>query len=419
MAAPDPEWLSCLREACESLWPPPAQVTLELGEPGRPGIPWGYGRGTREPVQPTEEEFTLVPWFRRPPLLVPTGYRAAAAAVRHYSVPRSSTARLCVNLLSLALIGGLSSTILRGRVRVSAQPGLETIEAYLKNLMSRDIQVSMYLGPARANRKPVLQLLTGSGETIGFAKVGVSPLTSKLVRAERDALAQVGAAGLREITVPRVLHYGVWNGLDVLVLSALPAWRRRRPLSAARLATAMRELARVGGLQREPLSGSEYLRRLRAGLGAADEGPEQAALMQVLGEVTARADGTVFTFGAWHGDWAPWNMANTGRGLMVWDWERFTCGVPHGFDALHYWLQTELRAGHRDPRAAAARCIEDAPGLLAPFGIDARTARLTATLYLADLSTRYLADRQAQAGAPLGAPGTWLIPALAGELARP
>jgi hypothetical protein len=27
-------------------------------------------------------------------------------------------------------------------------------------------------------------------------------------------------------------------------------------------------------------------------------------------------------------------------------------------------------------------------------------------------------DRQAQAGAPLGAPGTWLIPALAGELAR-
>jgi len=112
-------------------------------------------------------------------------------------------------------------------------------------------------------------------------------------------------------------------------------------------------------------------------------------------------------------------MANTGRGLMVWDWERFTCGVPHGFDALHYWLQTELRAGHRDPRAAAARCIEDAPGLLAPFGIDARTARLTATLYLADLSTRYLADRQAQAGAPLGAPGTWLIPALAGELARP
>jgi hypothetical protein len=39
-------------------------------------------------------------------------------------------------------------------------------------------------------------------------------------------------------------------------------------------------------------------------------------------------------------------------------------------------------------------------------------ARLTGILYLADLATRYLADRQAQAGAALGAPGTWLIPAV-------
>jgi len=44
-------------------------------------------------------------------------------------------------------------------------------------------------------------------------------------------------------------------------------------------------------------------------------------------------------------------------------------------------------------------------------------ARRTAALYLTDVATRYLVDRQAQAGAPLGAPGTWLIPALVGEVA--
>ena len=139
--------------------------------------------------------------------------------------------------------------------------------------------------------------------------------------------------------------------------------------------------------------------------------------MQSLDALAARANGTTLAFGAWHGDWAPWNMANTGRGLMVWDWERFTTGVPYGFDALHYWLQTELRVGHRDPRTAAAACVEHAPRLLAPFGIDARPARVTATLYLADLATRYLADRQAQAGAPLGSPGTWLLPAIAAAVA--
>ena len=52
----------------------------------------------------------------------------------------------------------------------------------------------MHLGAARANRKPVLQLLTPDGETVGFAKIGVSPLTSSLVWAERDALTLLCSA---------------------------------------------------------------------------------------------------------------------------------------------------------------------------------------------------------------------------------
>jgi hypothetical protein len=308
--------------------------------------------------------------------------------------------------------------VLRGRVWVNARPGAETIEAYLSGVMLRDIRVSMYLGPARANRKPVLQLLTSTGETVGFAKIGISPLTSRLVRAERDALAQLGQARLTEITIPRVLHYGVWQGLDVLVVSALPTWQRQRPIPADRLAASMIELAGVGGLAREPLSGSGYLCRLRSSLAGADESSDQAALMQALDTLTARADGTTLAFGAWHGDWAPWNMANTGRGLMVWDWERFTSGVPEGFDALHYGLQAGLKMWHRDPRDAAARCISGAPQVLSPFGIDAFTARVTAILYLTDLATRYLVDRQAQAGSPLGAPGTWLLPAIRNEMGR-
>ena len=76
------------------------------------------------------------------------------------------------------------------------------------------------------------------------------------------------------------------------------------------------------------------------------------------------------TFGAWHGDWAPWNMASTERGLLVWDWERFTSGVPLGFDALHYRLQSRPGAGHRDPLTAAPP-PRGAPALLAPFGISA------------------------------------------------
>jgi hypothetical protein len=56
--------------------------------------------------------------------------------------------------------------------------------------------------------------------------------------------------------------------------------------------------------------------------------------------------------------------------------------------------------------------VRRAPELLGPFGIADHEARLTALLYLADLSVRYLADRQEQAGAALGAPRRWLLPAL-------
>jgi hypothetical protein len=55
---------------------------------------------------------------------------------------------------------------------------------------------------------------------------------------------------------------------------------------------------------------------------------------------------------------------------------------------------------------------------LDPFGVAPRPAQVTALLYLVDLAARYLADRQAKAGAPLGAPGTWLIPAVADKVTR-
>jgi hypothetical protein len=105
-------------------------------------------------------------------------------------------------------------------------------------------------------------------------------------------------------------------------------------------------------------------------------------------------------------------MACTAEGLLVWDWERFTRSVPIGFDALHYRLQSAVVRRRQPPAAAAAECVPTAPSVLTPFGVPAAEARLVAILYLTELSARYLADRQAEAGARLGQPGTWLIPAI-------
>jgi hypothetical protein len=414
MAAPDcpgsQDRQRYLRQTCDLLWPSPATVTPGGPAPGRSGAP-GDGRAT-------DSEFILLFGMRRPRLLIPAASSAGAAAVRGYGQPGSRTARLAVRALSLALASGLGGTALRSRIKVHTPPGTDTIESFLRAALGRDILMSMYLSPARANRKPVLQLLSPRGHPVGFAKIGNSPLTRELVQAERDALTRLGQADLADVTVPRVLHYGEWREMNVLVLSTLPVWLHRRPVSATRLAAAMNSVARVGGLRREPLAAGSYWQQLTGRLAAADESAEHDTLLGALGTLAARSGDAQLVLGSWHGDWTPWNMASTSGGLLVWDWERFTDGVPLGFDALHYKMQSDVVAGRRAPLAAAASCIAEAPQSLAAFGLGASEARTTGILYLADLATRYLADRQAQAGATLGAPGEWLIPAITDQVSR-
>jgi hypothetical protein len=417
--ADDWERLSYLREVCELLWPPTAEMTLYGGAHGWPQLsgavrPRSLGGAARH----ESRDFVLIPGVRHPRLLVPAAPRAAAAALRQYGQPRSWPARMGVAAFAMGLASGLGGTLLGVRVRVTAPPEAESVESYLKSVLSPDIRVSIRLGPARANRKPVLQLHTTTGEPAGFVKIGFNALTRDLVRAEAASLTWLERAGLAGISVPRVVHHDQWHGMDVLVLSALPVWQRRRVLTPAQLASAMDTVARVGGLQQGALASDAYLRQVRDRLEAADPGAERSVLLEALDTLAGTGLCAGLTFGAWHGDWSPWNMASTRAGLLVWDWERFTSGVPRGFDALHYWLQSEVGPQHRDPLAAATDCLAHAAGLLAPFGIDAAQARLTAALYLADVATRYLEDRQAAAGAPLGAPGTWLIPALVGEVAQ-
>jgi hypothetical protein len=407
----DPQWMAFLRETCGLLWPPPAVVTLHTTD----------GPSLRRPPRPdagdgTYREFALIPGLHRPPVLVPAGRRAAAAAVRYHSGARSPAVRFAARTLATGLAAGLSGAVRRGRVQVSAPRGADTIETYLGSVLSTDIRVSMKLGRPRANRKPVLQLLDDADRLAGFVKIGVNPLTRGLVQAEHDSLRLLASTGLTGISIPRVLHYGTWRDLNVLVLSPLPAWHGHRPVTAAPLAAAMGELAAATGQRRQQLAGCDYLPLLGSRLAEADESPERAAVRQALGGLAAQAGDTALTFGCWHGDWAPWNMANTSHGLLVWDWERFATGVPLGFDALHYWLNTD--ALKIEPRVAASRCLDRAAERLAPFRIPPDQARLTATLYLADLATRYIVDRQAEAGAALGATGSWLIPVIAGEVAR-
>lgn len=367
------------------------------------------------PDKPRTTEYLVIPDARRPRLLVPMGSRrVAVAAVRRFTEPQSRLARLKRDAVVLALRSGTWPALLRDRVSLS---GADSIDRYLRTVMGTDIALSVHIGPARANRKPVLQLLSPAGETLGFAKLGTGPLTRRLVRAETAALTALSHVRLDHVTVPKVLHAGQWSGHQVLVQSPVPIWLPREPLTSGRLIEAMREVAGACGTSQGWLATSPYWADLRNRLGQVAAQAEGGELETAARKLVEHCSDLGLRYGAWHGDWAPWNMANTTGGLLVWDWERFTPGVPLGFDALHHDLQRRLQAGV-DPRHAVEQTVRNSGGLLAPFEVVPDSAEITALLYLVDLAARYLADRQAEAGARLGVLGTWLLPVLVERVGR-
>jgi hypothetical protein len=380
-----------LHEVLDLLYPPPCRTD------GSPGTPIA--------------EYLVVPDGRRPRLLVPSGSRrVAAAAVRRYAEPQSRSARLKRDAVVAAVRTGASGLLLRDRVRVTG-PLSESIDGYLAQALGRELAVSVHIGPARANRKPVLQLISPDGDTFGFGKLGTGPLTQRLVRAETAALTALGSSGLTKLTVPGVLHAGQWRGLQVLVQSALPVWLPRAPLTQRRLVAAMLDIAGCCGYTQGTLAAGAYWHELRTRLAAVADRPEGAGLSAAAELLVKHAGETSFRYGAWHGDWAPWNMANLADALLVWDWERFATQVPLGFDAVHHELQKRIQSTG-DAKAAVEATVQRAGDLLHPFGVPADGREVTALLYLVDLACRYLTDRQAEAGARLGVLGTWLLPVL-------
>lgn len=232
-----------------------------------------------------------------------------------------------------------------------------SIECHLSEVLGTPIRVVMHVRPARrANRKPILEAHDATGR-VGFVKIGDTPRTRELVDNEAAALLKLADLPLKHVVAPTVLHHGQWNGLAVLALSPLPV--RRGKVPADLLCAAVKEIALSGG---------------PAGH-------------------------------AWHGDLSPWNICPSADGrLLVWDWERYEVGVPYGFDACHHLFQRALR--RMSPATAARACVAGALEVLAPLGLSAAEARLTAIRYLIALADRHAADGHE----PLGSPASWLNP---------
>lgn len=331
--------------------------------------------------------------------------------MREYGEQAGALARVANVSAWAAVRSGLAELLSRERVRMTARPGVppQGIEGHLSGVLGEPIRVSMHLSAPRANRKPVLQALGRDGRTRAFVKVGISEFTRGLVDREAAALSEVGARGLRELTLPQVISHHTWAGLGLLVLSPLPR-ETTRVTDARRRDLAVDELTSSQRFEEE-LRHNSWWRELCARQRTLDQasGPRLRAATACLGQLAGE---TSLGFGPSHGDWTSWNTRVVAGTVLAWDWERYRPVAPAGFDVLHFALQERIVIDRRNAREAATTVIEDAPALLTRFVRSPAAARLTGLLYLADLGTRYLEDRQAEAGAALGRVDRWLLPTI-------
>ncbi len=396
---PSDERQKYLKSVAEALWP---ATVAEAGATQRAAA---------------RNAYVVVPNARRPTLVLPLRpRRVTAAGLRHYKTSANTRTRLKMQLLALGAQVGLAD-LLPDRIDVSTSShGTDSgIESYLSAVLERDVLVSLYVGPNRAIQKPVLQLLSPRGHTLGFAKIGTNPLTQELVRTEGETLARLSQQSWNWLTLPSVLHHGTWHGLEVLVQEPLSGSRQGK-ISPSLLTDAMLELASSNALEQTRVTESGYWRRLCDRVGQLPASSYAESLTQTVKEIADLVPDVSLDFGAWHGDWAPWNMAASSERLGVWDWEQYDDAVPLGYDALHFSIQVKVVSDNQSPDTAVKNTGQEAAALLAPFGVRPEVAALVMLLYVVDISARYLHDGEDEAGTRMGNLDSWLSVALERQL---
>jgi len=312
--------------------------------------------------------------------------------------------------LGVAATMGMLRRLPGTRLDVTGPHGSPSIEDPLRAILGRDsLRLTVSLGPARATRKPVLQVTDDAGNVLGYAKIGHNDLTSRLVQGEAEALRRLETARLKHVRAPRVLALVEWQALWVLVLEPLDTEvaRVRGEEARQRLMAVVDDIAHVFGVTNLPWGESPLRRHL------IEEAPRCGVLADRLLRLvdTLAPDVTVPT-GAYHGDLNPGNVALTKDRCPVWDWERFAEDVPLGFDLLHHELHRDITVSGEDPLRAVERLLANAPDLLSCWGLEAPAADTVARAYLLHLAQRYVVDGQASAGTKLGRVADWLLPPL-------
>lgn len=368
-------------------------------QPTRAGWRARLARTPRWQISPDRlvvQRYALVPSAARARFLVPLLTRPAALAslLRYNRLRDLRTATARAGIAAASATGLIDTACDQLVVTVPSDLPAQHYEQHLllahlrEQLRTPELAAGIGVRPIDPNSKPTLQLFTGTGKPIGYAKLGWNEATRELVRNEAHTLHNL-PTDMAHVHTPQVLWAGTWQGREVTVTCALPPGISRHPNpDKPPAATTLLDFA--GTPHTVALTASDYWKQLTEEVPAihADEADLGNALSRYLMAVRDHWGDTQITVARWHGDWVPWNMGTKHDRLYVWDWEHSHAQVPLGFDLAHWWFQVAfvLRNSHLVPALAhvRSRCSTGWPEL----GITPEQGMLVADLYLAELARR-------------------------------
>ena len=362
---------------------------------GLDGVSVSAGRPVRATgtTPKAAEGYVVVPNSRKPRMLLPDARRPAAAAMAAGNGLRLPLARAQRWMAGLAVRSGAARLMFRDSLRVLVDPsgGAPTLAAMLADLLGEPVALAINVRAAGPYRKPVAQVLSLDGRTIAYAKIAWNEVTERNVTAEADALAVVTSSGVG-VLAPHVRHRLSWRDHTVLVTEPMPSRLRRYPASLGPPpAEITRAVAAIWPGGTATLADCDYTANLSDRIGRAKSvAPEiSAAALSALGRVGSQFGDVRMDFGAWHGDWVPWNLGLDDGRLWAWDWEYARPAVPLGFDLPHWFFQCSFiqkGASFVD----GSRAARGASGLLTELGLTPVGVEATLALHGLEAAARYL-----------------------------
>jgi hypothetical protein len=355
---------------------------------GSGALPGGFERA---------DQFAVLPAGRDRKFVVSlASRRASSAALTAYNALRPGRTRLARRMLGVGLRAGLSQPFIRDRIDVGIAAGLagsqlaaEVLTEHLGQLLGCERVVLAFGAGAGPYRKPVLQVFSAEGVPLAYVKVGWNDWARQAVGREAAALQSCLAHPMR-LGVPAFLGLSSWRGLDLLVTGPLPGNSSR--IDAAKpppLAAVVREISALGRQFTGELISSPWWRGIRSRIQDVGDESAASALADAANTIERTYGQVPMTFGAWHGDLVPWNLARSGSRLYAWDWEYSMPCVPLGFDAVHFHFQVAFVSRQLPLDQAVALAADRAADVLRKLGLPAPVRPLISALHVLELAIRH------------------------------